>query len=381
MSNNQLLFSPFNIKKMQLSNRIVMAPMTRSMSPNNIPDDNVVNYYRRRAQGGVGLIITEGTYISPSAGGENFSDANRVPLIYDSKTFDGWRKVTSAVHDTGNKIFLQLWHVGSARDSNNPPKIGTPSYGPSKIQNPNSTDEQALPIAMNEKQIANTINDYSTAALNAKNLGFDGIEIHAAHGYLIDQFFWSYTNHRDDVYGGDSPVKRTKFACEVIKSIRQSVGADYPISLRFSQWKIGDYKARLFDNEKQLALFLEALVDAGVDIFHCSTRDFNKPEFSDSNLGLAGWTKKLTGKPTIAVGSVGIHADFIDGYIGNFKKGTFNKLEKDIDLLNQRLENNEFDLIALGRALIAEPEWANKIKSMALSDITLFQQDMINSLF
>ncbi len=159
--------------------------------------------------------------------------------------------------------------------------------------------------------IEEIIQAFATAALTAKKLGFDGIEIHGAHGYLIDQFFWEKTNQRQDKYSGNMKA-RSQFAVEIIKACRNAVGPDFPIIFRYSQWKMGSYQAKLTTTPEELATFLAPLVEAGVDIFHCSTRRYWEPEFSGSKLNLAGWIKKITGKPTITVGSVGLDNNFID---------------------------------------------------------------------
>ena len=231
-------------------------------------------------------------------------------------------------------------------------------------KNPNPT---ALPIgpsgidvatgekvtsAMTLSEIDQVVKAFGQAASDAKRLGFDGLELHGAHGYLIDQFFWEKTNQRQDNYGGDL-IARTKFAVEIVEACRQAVGPDFPIVFRYSQWKLGNYDAKLAETPDQLSAFLAPLVEAGVDIFHCSTRRYWQPEFEGSSLNLAGWTKKLTGKPTITVGSVGLDNNFIDFFTeGKGAKTT------SIAPLIERLHNKEFDLVAVGRALLADPAWA-----------------------
>lgn len=159
------------------------------------------------------------------------------------------------------------------------------------------------------------INAFAKAAADAKRLGFDGVELHGAHGYLIDQFFWKETNRRTDEYGGDL-TGRTRFASRIIHAVRKAVGSRFPIIFRFSQWKTGHYDAKLAYTPEELEAFLAPLTDAGVDIFDCSTRRFWEPEFEGSRLNLAGWTRKLTGKPTISVGSVGLKGDFTNAFDG-----------------------------------------------------------------
>ncbi len=369
MNQTNPLFKPFQHGKLALRNRIVMSPMTRYFSPDNIPGDNVVEYYRRRAEGGVGLIITEGTCIQHDAA-NGYDD---VPFFYGDKALAGWKKVVEAVHAEGAKIIPQLWHVGLMRNPKTNPKPGVPGYGPSTVE----YQGQTIGHEMTKQDIDDVIRAYAEAALSAKQLGFDGLEIHAAHGYLIDQFFWLGTNKRTDSYGG-SMANRSRFAIEIIRAIRAEVGPDFPVSLRWSQWKGQDYTARLADSPQRLETFLSPLVDAGVDLFHCSTRRFWESEFEDSDLNLAGWVKKLTGQPTITVGSVGLDTDFFPTTPGvtDFRDaGT-----ADLENLQQRLGQNEFDLVAVGRALIANPDWPQKVYNNQVDELKPFFKEALKEL-
>lgn len=362
--NPDILFKPFNHPKLQLPNRIVMAPMTRQFSPDGIPDDNVVNYYRQRAEGGVGLIITEGTTIDHKAA----SSAVQIPCFH-GPALDGWQRVVDAVHAAGGKIAPQLWHVGGIRKPGQGPHPDYPSATPSGLLGPDKKVLEPLSVA----EIDDIIAAYIRAAVAAQQLGFDAIELHGAHGYLIDNFFWEGTNQREDEYGG-SLVKRTRFAEKIIQGIRSEVGEDYPIILRFSQWKQQDFEAKLAQTPEELDAFLQPLSAAGVDIFHCSTRRFWEPEFAGSNLNLAGWVKQLTGKPTITVGSVGLSEEFIATY----REGQAEVAS--IDELIQRMEAGEFDLVAVGRALIANPDWAAKIKAGDLDSVQTFRKEQLTEL-
>lgn len=386
MENLQPFFKPFHLKSLELSNRLVMAPMTRSKSKGHVPGQDVVDYYRRRAEGGVGLIITEGTVVGHKAG-HGYPD---VPNFYGKNALDGWRHVVEAVHQAGGKIFPQLWHVGSVRqrhqcrtDGVDNPRAecccegNVPGYAPSAIPHPSIKDAE-IPHAMTIQDIEDVINAFAESARNAKDLGFDGIEIHGAHGYLIDQFFWDHTNKRADVYGGKTLSERTRFAVEVIKAIRKQVGNDFPIDFRFSQWKLGDYTAKLAKTPQELEAFLHPLVEAGVDLFHCSTRRFWEPEFPGSPLNLAGWTKKITGKPTITVGSVGLDVDFIE--MRQSSKAS-HSTQNQWNYLIKGLENEEFDLIAVGRALLADPFWVQKIRDLRFEDIQGFSQESLKQFY
>ncbi len=352
------LFTPFSFKGLTLPNRIVMAPMTRSFSPGGIPGEDVAAYYRRRAEGGVGLIVTEGTYPPDPAAGFD----PKVPHLYGDAALNGWRRVVDAVHIAGSHIFSQIWHLGLQVSSGPPPANGARPVGPSG-EHP-----------MTQAEIDLAIVAYAEAAYSAQQAGFDGVELHGAHGYLIDQFFWEKTNRRTDRYGGDLTA-RTRFAVEAIREVRRRVGPEFPVGLRFSQWKIGDYDARLAATPHELKLFLQPLADAGVDIFHCSSRRFWEPEFDGSPLNLAGWTKKLTGKPTITVGSVTLGTDLMSSF-GSTEPAPVTGIDELVD----RLERGEFDLVAVGRALLANPDWAAKVKRGALDELRPFDRGLLRSL-
>jgi len=358
------LFRPFSYQGLTLGNRIVMAPMTRGKSPGGIPGSDVAAYYRRRAEGGVGLIMSEGTYI-PHAGAGFYPD---VPHFYGEEALAGWQRVVQEVHAAGGKMFPQLWHVGLSA----PPGVtmGDAAVGPSGLI---GTGEQVRE-PMTQQEIDEVIRAYGKASASAERLGFDGLEIHGAHGYLIDQFFSDATNQRNDRYGGDL-LRRTRFAVEVIEEIRRNVSRDFPVCLRFSQWKLHDYTARLARTPQELESFLEPLVAAGADLFHCSQRRFWEPAFEDSRLNLAGWTKKLSGKPSIAVGSVTLDQEFTSSFSKPDQAAVTG-----IDALLEALERGEFDLIAVGRSLIVNPEWPAIVRRGSLEELQPFQRDVLQQL-
>ncbi|KON84616.1 1,2-oxophytodienoate reductase [Rossellomorea marisflavi] len=357
------LFQPFKYGALSLPNRTVMAPMTRGFSPGGVPGQPVVDYYRRRAENEVGLIVTEGTGINHPAS----VSGDSIPLFHGEKALEGWAEVVEAVHEAGGKIVPQLWHVGMTRKKGELPNAEALPVGPSGLT---LTGEQVTEPPTTE-EVEQLVAAYAQAAADAKRIGFDGIELHGAHGYLIDQFFWEKTNKRTDRYGGNL-VGRTQFAVEVIEACRREVGPDFPIIFRFSQWKMTDYGAKLARTPEELEQFLTPLVEAGVDIFHCSTRRFWEPEFDGSPLNLAGWTKKLTGKPVISVGSVGLNGEFT----------RFSEAEAtDIHELTERLGDDEFDLIAIGRAVLQDPEWVKKIKEGRTDEIRAFSKESLQTLY
>ena len=352
------LFTPFRLGKLVLPNRVVMAPMTRKHSPGGVPGANVAAYYRRRAAGGVGLIITEGVGIPHPAALYDTA----IPSFHGKAALAGWSRVLAGVRAEGGRIMPQLWHTGAFRKPGDSPNPEVAPATPSGLFKPG----QFVGTPMTQSDIEAVIRAYAEAAASAQRLGFDGIEIHAAHGYLIDTFFWDATNLRSDGYNGDLAA-RTRFAVEVIAACRAAVGPDFPILLRFSQWKQQDYAARLAPTPAALATFLEPMAAAGVDMLHCSTRRFWEPEFAGSALNLAGWAKKLTGLPTITVGSVGLGADATASFAG--ARAQVAGLD---DHLLPMLERGEFDLVAVGRALLGDPDWTTKIRDGRDHDLRPF---------
>ncbi len=361
------LLRPFELKSLKMRNRVAMAPMTRTFSPGYVPNDQVVGYYQRRAEGEVGLIITEGTFVGHKAA----NGYEGVPAIYGDEAMAGWKKVVDAVHAAGGQIIPQLWHVGSVRKPGIGPDKDVPAYSPSGLFKPGKKNGEA----MSKADIQDVIRAFAESAKAAKEVGFDGVEIHGAHGYLLDQFFWEGTNQRDDEYGG-SIENRARFGIEIVKAVREAVGEDFAIVLRFSQWKQQDYEAKLAHNPEELERFLMPFVEAGVDVFHASTRRFWLPEFEGADLNLAGWTKKITGKPVISVGSVGLDSDFLNSPEG--MGGTANPTG--LDELEHRMDNDEFDIIAVGRALLQDPNWLVKIREGKEDEIAPFTKAALGSL-
>jgi 2,4-dienoyl-CoA reductase-like NADH-dependent reductase (Old Yellow Enzyme family) len=346
------LFQPFGSRRLTVSNRFVMAPMTRRFSPGGIPGKAVAEYYARRAASGVGLIISEGTGVD-RPGALNELD---IPNLHSDAALAGWARVLSSVHGAGGAMAPQLWHVGALADEDS--RVAFPAESPSGFAKPG----QLLGKTMSEEDIADAIDAFARAAQAASALGFDAVELHGAHGYLIDQFFWGETNRRSDRFGGNSIAARARFACEVIRAVRKSVGPDLALILRISQWKMQKLDARIATTATELEQWLAPLADAGVDIFHCSQRRFWEPEFPGSDLNLAGWVKKLLGKPTITVGSVGISRDALNDP----------EAEGSLFELARRLDRGDFDLVAVGRALLHDPFWLQKVRAGKFAEVDDF---------
>lgn len=364
------LFSPFVCRGVELRNRILMAPMTRERAPHAVATADIAAYYARRAAGGTAMIITEGTPPHPAG-----AFSARVPRFFGAQALEGWRQVVDAVHAHGAAIMAQLWHVGAFQPSN----IGMEDsldplhvrLSPSGLAGP----DRPLGRAMTQADIDDTLSAFSTAAAAARSLGFEGIEIHGAHGYLPDQFMWSATNRREDAYGGDI-AGRMRFASDLVRECRRQIGENRLLSFRLSQWKQLDYQARIAQTPQELAQILEPLAQAGVDIFHCSTRRYWEPAFEGSDLCFAAWVRKLSGVPTVAVGSVTLGNDFKSS--GGKQHAV--AAPEQIDDLERRLARGDFDLIAIGRALLANPDWVRLVQSGQAAQLRSFSKAQLDAL-
>ena len=315
----------------------------------------------------MGLILTEG--VSPN--NVTATGTPNVPNIVSDEAKAGWRAVTDAVHKAGGKIGVQLWHEGPYRNPSKTEHPDVPSWSASGTKVPGKT----LWEPMSEAEIETAITEFVDAAIASKEAGFDCVEFHGAHSYLLDSFFWDQTNLRTDKWGGDWNG-RTAFACEIIRRSRAALGADYPLIIRLSQWKQQDFAVNAATTPDELTAWLTPLVSAGVDAFHCSQRRFWEPTFKGSDLNFAGWAKKLTGKPSISVGSVGLSGDFtaIYGENGGSEPAS-------LDGLLDRMERDEFDLIAVGRALLKDPDWTVKVRDGRNDELMTFDKSDLMTLY
>ena len=354
MSHLDLLFSPYRLRSLTLPNRVVMAPMTRSFSPGGVATTDVAAYYRRRAEKGVGLIITEGTGVARPA---SLNDPN-IPRFHGEAELLAWKRVVDAVHAAGGLIAPQLWHVGAVRSRE---KDWTPP-GPYDSPSGYSSPGKQFGEPMSDADVADTIDAFARAAADAQRLGFDCVELHGAHGYLIDQFFWREVNLRGDAYGGTTVVQRGRFAADILRAVRKAVGPDYPIIIRLSQWKQQAFEARLAHTPDEMGQWLGLLAEAGADCFHCSQRRFWEPEFPDvngSDLNFAGWAKK---------------GEFVASFAGESSRAA------SLDELLRRLEREEFDLVGVGRALLQDPAWVEKVRDGRTAELQDFTREALMSL-
>lgn len=333
MTYEQLL-KPAAIGAWSLRTRVVMAPMTRGFAEDRTGTvgENIAAYYRRRAKDGVGLIITEG--IAPSPRGKGTLG---VPGLYTRQQADSWRKVTDAVHEEGGTIIAQLWHVGRLTH----PDLtgGYPPQAPSALPAEGLVHRLrkpfARPEAMTTEEIREVVLFYRQAAKHALEAGFDGVEIHGAHGYLIDQFASDAINHRTDRYGGDRS-KRLLLMKEVAAAVGEVIGMDRLV-LRFSELKDDLPAFKWQEPEAELDAFISMFHDVGLRILHPSANTFTQP--LSGGLTLHEMVRQRWKGTIIGVG--GLSADTADAAI---QAGTI-------------------DLAAFGRPMLANPDFIKRLRS------------------
>ena len=359
-----MLFEPYKLKNLNLRNRVVMAPMTRNQSPGGIPTSEVVAYYSRRAKAEVGLIITEGIEVSHEAS----SAYPNVPRLDTKEAREGWKRVVNGIKENGGSVIAQLWHCGGFRKLGMQPNPEVPGHTASGLVKPGKKVAHKMTL----EDIKQTINAYASDAKYCEEIGFDGVEIHGAHGYLIDNFFWEGTNIRDDNYGG-SIEKRSQFVSEIIQAVRSNISQEFIVGLRFSQWKQHDFEAKLAHTTDDLKKVLLSPVESGLDYLHSSMRRFWESEFEGSEENLAYWTKKISNIPTIGVGSVGLDSDFIDM--------TAPSKPANIDKAIDDISKEKYDLLAVGRALLSDHEWVLKMKEGRLKDVIPYSKEALLKLY
>ena len=368
VADTSALFSPYSVRGITLRNRFILPGMQRGWGKHYAPTPKLMSYYRRCIEGGVSLIITEATIVDhPSATGH---DAFK--LMVNADTADAWRRCLEEVRDAGGRILIQLSHEGATRRENvGGPDPSYPTLSASGLVAAGKGNGRAATRA----ELWEIRDAYVRTARLAKELGADGVEVHAAHGYFLDQFLWSVTNLRTDEYGGATLAERSRYPAEIVAAIREAVGEDFIISLRFSHFKEVDYTARICESPSELGEMLIVFRRAGVDLFHASTRRFYAPEWPGSELNLAGWAKSMTDAGVITVGSVGLTLDAMDTAFTD--KPVHLDLEAGLERLSSRFSAGEFDLVAVGRSMLNDQQWVNKIRDGKLSEIRPFNRAVI----
>jgi 2,4-dienoyl-CoA reductase-like NADH-dependent reductase (Old Yellow Enzyme family) len=358
------LMKPLSVRGLHLRNRFVMPGMQRFWCVDGAPDRRLSEYYCRRVLGGAALVISESCAIDHNSATRNPTFARISP-----STREAWRACLAAVHEVGGAMFLQLWHQGAVNyggDAERNPEFV--ALSPSGLAHPG----EPFGRAATEPDLQSIKSAFVRGALDAAEIGADGVELHSAHGFLLDQFLWPQTNLRADRYGGPSISDRAQFVAEVTAAVRAATGPNFVISVRISQWKESDYDARIVERPAELGQLVALLRSAGADIFHVSTRRFWTPEWAGSDLGLAGWVKSFTDAAVIAVGSVGLDIDVMATLTGQEARPTG---ASRMDELVQRFERGDFDLVSVGRGQIGDPRWVAKMTAGRPGDIRAFRLD------
>lgn len=335
------LFSPFKIGSLIIKNRMVMPPMeTHLCNAEGFVTEEIVAYYKERASGGVGYITIENTAVDP-AGRVNAG----MLCIYDDKFVPGLKKLTGCIHDAGGKLVLQLSHAGKEAL---PYYTGLEPVAPSAIPSPLT---KQVPRELTVAEIKSLVTKFTEGAERAVKAGFDGVEIHMAHGYLVNQFLSPESNTRTDDYGGDT-IRRSRFAREIVENIRKSTPRDYPIICRMSADEYTDTGIKLSEG-KEIAKILE---NAGASALHVSACNYASAFYNipcyyleeGCFVHLAEGIKSVVKIPVLTVGRI-----------------------LDPQMAENILQQNKADLIALGRTLIADPQFPNKVKEGRLDDIRI----------
>ena len=362
------LFQPLTIRSTRLRNRFVMPGMQRGFMNDGAPTPKMVDYMRRCAAGGAGLIISEST--SP-----DHPSAYWQPMMgrLEPRTLQAWKHVVTAVRGEGAVFFQQIWHPGSMRKvAPGHPLADYPAWSPSGLIQSGRVNGHA----MTRQDLDELKQAYVRAAENAQMLGADGVEIHSAHGYLLDQFLWAETNVREDGYSGPSLVERARFPIEIVTAIRKAVGSSFVISYRFSQFKEVDYGATVASGPEDLRAMLAALRSAGVDMFNVSSRRFLKREWPDSehpDLTIAEWTRRLTDAAVMTCGSVGLNVEMFANLFEDQEPSELS-IERDLRALAERVERGTLDLVGVGRMHIANNDFVNKVRDRRFHELALFNK-------
>ncbi|MGM9525084.1 MAG: FAD-dependent oxidoreductase [Peptococcaceae bacterium] len=334
------ILEPIQINGMKLKNRMIVSAMvTGYANTDGTASEKYIAYHEAKAKGGWGLIITEDYIISPTAGA-----SAPLPALYDDSQVESHRKLTERVHAAGGRIAAQLYHAGRETTST---VTGEQPVAPSAIKDPTMPEQ---PRALNVAEILEIEEQFADAALRAKQAGFDAIEIHGAHGYLVNQFVSPFSNKRTDQYGG-SLRNRARFALEITEKIRAKVGPEYPILYRMS---VQEYVEGGLALEEAKA-FAQMLEQAGVDMIHCSQGVYTSIETVVPPFGIARGAfvdnaaaiKSVVNIPVSAVGRI-----------------------NDPDLAEAILSSGKADLVTMARASLADPEMPNKVKEGRYDEIS-----------
>jgi 2,4-dienoyl-CoA reductase-like NADH-dependent reductase (Old Yellow Enzyme family) len=337
---HELLFTPTRLGRLELPNRMVVAPMTRiSATAEGLATATMATYYRNFATGGFGLVITEGIYTDSG----NSQGYRGQPGLADRGQADAWRAAVDSVHACGGHIVAQLMHAGALSQGN---RYRSHTVAPSAIQPKglqlamyHGNGPFAVPVAMSDGDIENAVAGFAAAARLARDAGFDGVEIHGANGYLLDQFLTDYTNRRLDGYGGDV-ASRVQLTLDVIRAVREAVGPDFLVGVRISQAKVNDFEYKWPGGELDAERVFATLAGATADYVHTTEFEAWRPAFGSDGPSFAALAKTYGRLPVISNGSL-----------------------HDPRRAAALLECGSADLVSLGRGALANPDWVIRLRT------------------
>lgn len=352
VTNTKSLFETVTLGNITLDNRIGVAPMARiSASFEGVATEQMVSYYTSFARGGFGLIITEGMYTDDKYSQGYFNK----PGLLDGEQTQAWKKVVDSVHQAGAKMFAQIMHAGALSQGN---RFVQETIGPSAVQPKGKQMEAYIgkglyptPREATKEEITEVINGFVNTAKRAKAAGFDGVEIHGANGYILDQFLTDYTNKRTDEYGG-STENRVRLLVEVSKAVREAVGQDFTIGIRISQGKVNDYNHKWEGKEKDAEIIFGQLGRAGLDFIHVTEYEAWQPAFPMDKSTIAANSALDNGGASLAAlakkyGGISVIAN---GHLEDPVKA------------REIVEKGEADLITLGKGALANHDWVDRVK-------------------
>jgi 2,4-dienoyl-CoA reductase-like NADH-dependent reductase (Old Yellow Enzyme family) len=332
-----VLFDAVDLGDETFANRVGLAPMTRtSATEDGRATPEMARYYANFADGGFSFLITEGTYPDEA----HSQGYNNQPGLANEAHVDAWRRVTEAVHDEGTPIFAQLMHAGALSQGN---RYVDETIAPSAVRPKGEQLEMyggkgefAEPREMSPEDIEDVIANFAAAAERAVDAGFDGVEVHGANGYVLDQFLTTYTNRRDDEYGGDV-ANRIRLTAEVGEAVQDATPNDFVVGVRVSQSKVNDPDYRWPGGEDDAEVVFGALSDAGVDYLHVTEEDVTTPAFEDGAT-LSKLADRYGDAPVIANGAL-----------------------EDPVAARATVEESGADLITLAKGALANPDWPRRV--------------------
>lgn len=327
-----ILNTPIKVGRIELPNRLVMPPMATAKSEQDGKvSDSLCEYYKEKSNGGyIGLLITEHCYISP----EGKAGKGQLSICSDDD-IAGLQRLTDTIHQNGTKVFAQISHAGGATTED---ITGYPAISASNYRHPRIKDASAK--EMNQQDIANVVDGFAKAAKRAKLAGYDGVEIHSAHAYLLNQFYSPLANKRKDAYTGATLEGRTKLHAEIIRAVRKAVGEDYPIALRLGACDYTEGGTTIEDSVRAATIFEEA----GIDLLDISGGFCHYTNPNDKTEGyfreISSAIKKVTSIPVLLTGGIVTP-----------------------EAAEEILANHYADLVGVGRAILKDSDWAKKALS------------------